>query len=597
MRLWQVGVCGAESEAAGVESALSRFKRLAEKKLRQTFSFPGHQGRFEIRFDALLVGHEMWVYSAAWHPTGTALLTSSMDRSLVIWTIDPSSGVWIDSTRVGDTGGKYIQGFLGALWGPEGKSIIGHGFLGSFRVWNHVGDGALSSGSDSTTGFLNESWEPVPSMTGHFAAAKDACWDPTGSFLLTVGTDQTTRLFAPCIDPSNSTPGFTGICWHELARPQVHGYDMRCITAITPQLFASGADEKVIRVFKAPASFVDALATLSPHAAPDAVVPPVATSEVAAGIAVGASVPTLGLSNKAVMEGEESAGPADRNRVGRADDLSAAGGVFGSATTLPFEPVKLTAAPLEEHLIQNTLWPEVEKLYGHGFELLTLAASPNGEILLSACKATSPEHAVIRVWDTTTWQESYTLPGHTLSVTSIAFSPDGDWVASGSRDRQLCLFYRSDDPDRKYVHGTTVAKAHDRIIWGVSWSHDSAFLASGSRDKRVKIWLRPSENAAADTWTLAPAIDRFSEAVTAVEWCQTLIDGKYAVAVGLESGTIVVLASVDPKIGDWSPIREFSRTECPTDAVHRLRWRPGEHDGQLLAAVSADNSVRLLKIC
>ena len=49
--------------------------------------------------------------------------------------------------------------------------------------------------------------------------------------------------------------------------------------------------------------------------------------------------------------------------------------------------------PLEQHLVQNTLWPETQKLYGHGFELMSLTANHAGTLVVSTCKATSPEHA------------------------------------------------------------------------------------------------------------------------------------------------------------------------------------------------------------
>lgn len=54
--------------------------------------------------------------------------------------------------------------------------------------------------------------------------------------------------------------------------------------------------------------------------------------------------------------------------------------------------------PTEEDLVQNTLWPEVQKLYGHGYEIYSLAASHDGNLLASACKATKPEHAAIIIW-------------------------------------------------------------------------------------------------------------------------------------------------------------------------------------------------------
>lgn len=54
--------------------------------------------------------------------------------------------------------------------------------------------------------------------------------------------------------------------------------------------------------------------------------------------------------------------------------------------------------PTEETLLQNTLWPEIQKLYGHGYEVFSLAGSPDGKFLASACKSTKPEHAAILLW-------------------------------------------------------------------------------------------------------------------------------------------------------------------------------------------------------
>lgn len=48
--------------------------------------------------------------------------------------------------------------------------------------------------------------------------------------------------------------------------------------------------------------------------------------------------------------------------------------------------------------MQNTLWPEVQKLYGHGYEIYSLAARNDGVVLASSCKATSAEHASIILW-------------------------------------------------------------------------------------------------------------------------------------------------------------------------------------------------------
>lgn len=53
------------------------------------------------------------------------------------------------------------------------------------------------------------------------------------------------------------------ITWHEISRPQIHGYDMQCLTMVGCFQYVSGADEKVLRVFKAPRNFVENLANIS----------------------------------------------------------------------------------------------------------------------------------------------------------------------------------------------------------------------------------------------------------------------------------------------------------------------------------------------
>ena len=116
---------------------------------------------------------------------------------------------------------------------------------------------------------------------------QDVSWEPTaGKFLLSVGTDQTTRAWAPLLLEGEGSAGKEGVrrelTWREVARPQIHGYDMKCVHMLSPILFVSGADEKVrlsylqwsilidlctvlqlLRVFHSPRIFVDDLQSVS----------------------------------------------------------------------------------------------------------------------------------------------------------------------------------------------------------------------------------------------------------------------------------------------------------------------------------------------
>ena len=63
----------------------------------------------------------------------------------------------------------------------------------------------------------------------------------------------------------------TDSSWFEAARPQVHGYEVNCVSALAREevkdaplvdMLISGADEKVLRLFSAPFGFVKGMQTL-----------------------------------------------------------------------------------------------------------------------------------------------------------------------------------------------------------------------------------------------------------------------------------------------------------------------------------------------
>ncbi len=116
--------------------------------------------------------------------------------------------------------------------------------------------------------------------------------------------------------------------------------------------------------------------------------------------------------------------------------------------------------PFEEHLLQNTLWPEIQKLYGHGYEIISVASNPSGSIIASSCKVNSVNNlkfeekkkrefifqashqndAAIILWNTNTWKPIVRLALHQLTVVRMAFSNDGRYLLSVSRDRSWSLF-------------------------------------------------------------------------------------------------------------------------------------------------------------
>lgn len=86
-------------------------------------------------------------------------------------------------------------------------------------------------------------------------------------------------------------------------------------------------------------------------------------------------------------------------------------------------------------------------------QLVTLAASHDGKLIATACRASNADHAVVRVQSTETWDAvGEPLAGHSLSITRIAFSPDDQLILTCSRDRGWRLFSRKSNPADGQFH-------------------------------------------------------------------------------------------------------------------------------------------------
>ncbi|KIY73702.1 WD40 repeat-like protein [Cylindrobasidium torrendii FP15055 ss-10] len=504
--------------------------------------------QYSITFDALLVGHEAGVTSLQWRTSSASdkpsLLSSSTDSSVIIWspaTImsgnqDESTAIWINVQRFGDVGGQRLGGFIGALWAGHGEEVLAWGWSGGWRRWKSSG---------RTTG-TPERWAEVHAISGHSGPVKSLSWSPNGKFLVTTGLDQSTRIHAPLFKDGRTT-------WHEIARPQVHGFDLLAAGFLSDLKMVSIGDEKVARVFEAPKSFVDVVTSLH-----------IATFDEseAQNRPMTATVPALGLSNRA-------------NNEDGASELS---------------QVLVSDRPLEGELAATTLWPEVEKIFGHGYESISLAISNKRDLIASACKTTSPEHALVRLWDTQTWRPvGDPLAGHSLTVTRVAFSPDDKYVLSVSRDRTWRLFER--DIHTGGYKPIAADKSHGRIIWDCSWAREGDVFATASRDKTVRIWKSTEDGA---RWTATTI--QLPEAATAVDFCERRGD-KRMLAVGLEVGEILVYTSQvsDPTV--WVNTLKIPSGTAHIAQINCLSWRQSEKDeDKLLASCSDDGSLRILKI-
>ncbi|XP_014242346.1 probable elongator complex protein 2 [Cimex lectularius] len=500
--------------------------------------------KIQITLESILYGHEDRISGLQWASrqdgNELCLMSCSLDRSIIEWSPDPETGVWLEKVRLGVMGGDSL-GFLGAKYGPKSDSILAYTHHSAFHKWKKKSD----------------KWEPDVAMSGHRAGVVDIAWEREGRYLLSTSLDETTRLHAVWKKHMENVP--CGRSWHEMSRPQIHGYLINAITALPNFTFVSAADEKVARVFKMPNNVLQNLNKLCEFQLEDSLL---AGGDVRP---TGASVPALGLSNKAVYTGED---PADKSEE------------------QTFTPQLLTEPPTEETLVQNTLWPEVMKLYGHGNQVYALTSTNDGKLLASACKATNKKDAAIILWDTESWEKRQVLEGHNLTVTKMSFSPDDKKLVSVSRDRTWCLFEKQDE---EFVLKATIPKGHhSRIIWDCSWTFDSLYFGSCSRDNLLCTWTNTGE-------PVGSLRHPNEQSVTTVDFApaETFGSNKYLMACGCENGTIDLIMFT-PEGNDRLVIL-FSFDKLHTLTVTRIRFRPKADNGDelCLASCSNDHLVRI----
>ncbi|XP_043545888.1 elongator complex protein 2 isoform X2 [Chiloscyllium plagiosum] len=493
---------------------------------------------YAVTLETVLAGHENWVYGVHWQPPfqkdgrleqPLSLLSASMDKTMILWASDEESDIWLEKVRVGEVGGNTL-GFFGCQFSPDGSMVLAHAFHGALHLWSR---------NKSKTG----EWKPEVILSGHFGSVQDLIWDPEGEFILSVGSDQTTRLFAP---------------WRRAGREQIN-------------------DE----------------------------------------IPEGASVPALGLSNKAVFQGDLAA---------NASKMDQSALPLNAADQYPqtyFQPISLTEPPSEDHLLQNTLWAEVQKLYGHGFEIFCVACNNASTVLASACKASKVEHTAIVLWSTSSWKQILTLPFHNLTVTQLAFSPDDRFLLAVSRDRTWSLWKHHEVAEADsgpffslFAHTDKKTSIHSRIIWTCDWTFDSKYFVTGSRDKKVIVWgnvalARSTEGSSQSIIRPCSSVLDVEDAATAVSFSPvTSLDESYILAVGLDCGNILLYKwkphENNSANADWMKCLEFDKSQCHTLTVKRLQWRRpvgrAGHDDEndsnwlQLASCSTDYSINIFNV-
>ena len=491
------------------------------------------------------------------------LLSTSMDGSMLIYKFEDDENKFIETAKVGQLhASNQHVGFwsadsvmLGCLADKENMEILIRAttYTGAFYQWK----------LDSINGELTEM--DISSLGGHTGRSKvtDICWSNCENFLLSCSSDQTTRGFT-----------FNG---RQFCRPQVHGYDLNRVAVLETGKFVSCSDEKELRVFEETGWFRKDYGK--------AVETSLAENEnVASTSMVGednfSDQELLEKLTGQLLENENLEPITTESNVERASQpiLGLTNKDLNARTTQSIEIFT------EERLSMDTLWPEIQKLYAHGNDVMTLAYNKNLKIIASACKAKKEVDAEICIWriKNGNFMVTQKLGDHNLTVVDISFDDRTNLMASVGRDRSICVYEFSEEID-SYRLKIKLEKAHSRIIWSCKFLNGILFTAS--RDKTVSVWSVDENDDSSQLKNLTTV--KFSQPITAIDAANFDNNNQTKLAIGLENGAMYL--SNYPNF----ELKNLKKVGQHNGFLKRLRLNVSKES---LASCSEDGQVRIYDV-
>jgi WD40 repeat protein len=325
---------------------------------------------------AVLHGHDKPVFSAAFSPDGSRIVTASWDKTARIW--DAATAKEIAVLR------GHEEFVLSAAFSPDGSRIVTASEDKTARVW------------DATIA------KEIAVLRGQDHHVNSAAFSPNGSRIVTASWDKTARIW----DAATSK---------EIA---VLGHDNGVLSAaFSPDgsRIVTASGDKTARIWDA------------------------ATAKAIA-----------------VLRGHD-------NRV-----RSAAFSPDGS---------RILTASLDTRIWDAATANEIAVLPGHDFPVNSVSFSPDGSRIVTASwdKTT-------RIWDAATAKEIAVLRGHDSFVNSAAFSSDGSRIVTASWDKTARIW------DAATSKEIAVLRGHDGRVTSAAFSPDGSRILTASEDMTARIW-------------------------------------------------------------------------------------------------------------
>ncbi|CAK66877.1 unnamed protein product (macronuclear) [Paramecium tetraurelia] len=502
----------------------------------KTKSFRIEQQLYSFKLETILQGHIEEVSTVNWFDENT-ILSGSFDYNVIIWKQDKDTGLWLSVSRLGQTSGNKNQIF-GLQTSFDKQYIICYTLTGAIYIWKQEQD----------------NWVEQPVVTGHYAEVTDLDFK---DYVLTCSSDQTSRIFTKWI--KNDT-------YHEISRPQIHGYDLNAIKQIGNQII-SGGDEKILRMFNPSPFTINQLNYLNEQ-------------NINSSVFLNQNIPSqiVTYNNrqfnefKLATEGIQQALGLMNVQMQFEDEEDE--NVKNNEVEVNLE-IKYGQPPNDALLAKKSLWPETNKLYGHGYAIQAIAIHQN--IAASSSVAITSKAAEIIIWDTNTFKIKQLLPCHNFTVVQLVFSRSGKYLISVSKDRCLGVFVKQDDDTYQIL---SKSQPCSRIVYTCAFNNDESLIFTGSRDKKFRIYNT--------TEASVPIKEiEFQDEITAID--SVLLNNKQIVAVAYGQGQLETFELTQTL--ELNLLSSVDKYHKHSKTINRIKF-----NNDLLASCSDDHTVRIYQI-
>lgn len=416
---------------------------------------------------AILAAHSSAVLTVDFSPDGDRLVTSSADRSAVLWNLksEPRRGKTL----------PHKKPLTVARFSPDGKRVLTAAEDGTAALWN------------AATG------EFLAMLSGHTGAIRSAAFDSKGEQILTSSADRTARVW-------NAVTG------KPIALLGPHEDEVSDATFVLgEECVATASADGTARIWNIQsASERSRLVGLSG--------PILCVSAIEGGRVISAA---SALSGAALFD---AATGKLRRQLGRFADGPICFRI-SSDGSIAF----LAAGAARPRLVRTDTAAEMPELEGALGEVIDASFDPRATQVAAAYRDGS-----VRIFDTATGKLAATLRGHRGPAYSVRFNPAGGTIATASDDESARIWCIESGAERRTIRGVTelvrslTFAGDDAIVRAISENHRATFLNRSTRkavgqapvepDRLLGAWKSPDRR-----FTLEPQMTGTVNIVDAVD--------------------------------------------------------------------------------